>query len=716
MTLYAEVILSLPIDHGFTYIVPPSFREKAKIGSRVLVPFSQRVLTGFIVKLRKRRLVKEFQLKEIQKVLDERPVFSPSFLSFTRKLSDYYCSSWGELLQASLPPSLLLKTETKIFLTEEGKRELKKGEISRDERGILNLLQKRAYSTLFLKRKLKVKNFSLLLSRLEKRGLIRIQRRFKEKKLKNEVILPSRPTQLEIDFSLEEQFRQVADYIAQRSGEQGFSPFLLYGSLAKREAVYFYLIKKNLEKKKKILFLVPEISLTKTLIEKFEKKLGEKVACLHSRLSEKRRETEWRKIKKGDVELVVGPRSALLSPLVNIGLIIVDEEQDESYYQQESPTYDARKGSWFRAKQECCALVYGSAFPSVEAFYRARKRGYLLSLKNGTGKRKVEVVDERKERRILSQRLKERIGKKLKKREPILIFINRRGYASFLFCSRCNHIPRCLHCDISLTYHKKEEKLVCHYCNYSIPKITHCPQCGTRIIRKRGLGIEVIEEELKRVFPQSRVACFDTDVAKTKREQERIISRFAKGKIDILVGTQLLAHQVDLPLVSLAIIFYPETTLTLSDFKASQRTFQNLIQMMKFVRDDNEAEVIIHTSFPDHFSIRCAALDGYISFFNQEIKFRRLMNYPPFSFMAEVLFQGDNLRNLAWKSRQFSHQVDKYGNDVEILGPALASVAKVRGMNRVQFVLKTRKRRLLKQALKEYLNMVKLRKSILIWD
>lgn len=237
-----------------------------------------------------------------------------------------------------------------------------------------------------------------------------------------------------------------------------------------------------------------------------------------------------------------------------------------------------------------------------------------------------------------------------------------------------------------------------------------------RLSERWVLGIEVIEEELERVFPQSRVTCFDTDVVNTKREQERILSRFAKGKIDILVGTQLLAHQVDLPQVSLVIIFYPEMTLALSDFKASQRTFQNLIQMMKFARDDNEAEVFIHTSFSDHFSIRCAALEDYVSFFNQEIKFRRFMNYPPFSHTAEILFQGANMRNLAKKSRQFSHQVGKYGNDIEILGPALASVAKVRGMNRVQFVLKTRKRNLLKQVLRESLKIVKLRKSVLIWD
>ena len=716
MTLYAEVILPLPLDRSFTYIVPPTGQKRAKEGSRVLVPFRQRILTGFIVKLRKRRQAKDLKLKEIHEVLDKTPVFSADFLAFTRKLTDFHFSSWGEILQSSLPPSFYHKTETKVYLTDEGRKALKGKEISSDEREVLGLLQKSAYSPLFLRRKTKIKNLSALLSRLEKKDLILIQRRIKKGKVREEKSPLRQPTQLEMDFSLDNKSLQVADAILQRSRKKGFSPFLLQEALEKREAVYFYLIKKTFEKKKKVLFLVPEISLTKTLVEKFEKRLGEKVACLHSRLSDKRRAMEWRRIKKGDVELVLGPRSALLSPLSDIGLIVVDEEQDESYYQQESPAYDARKGAWFRAQQERCPLLFGSAYPSVGSYYRAKKKGYLLTMGNGTKKRKVEIVDERAEQKIITQKLKEKIGERLKKREPILVFINRRGYAFFLFCARCNYIPHCMHCDISLTYHKKDEKLVCHYCNYSIPKITHCPECGAKIIRKRGVGIEVVEEELKRAFPQSKVVCFNTDVIKTKREQEKILSRFAKGKIDILVGTQLLAHQWNLSLVSLVTIFYPETTLTLSDFKAGQKTFQNLVQMMRFVRTDDAGEVIIQTWFPDQFGIRYAVSDDYVSFFKQEIKFRRLMNYPPFSHMAEVLFQGENLRYLAQKSRQFSQQIRKFDADIEVLGPALAPVAKVRGRNRIQLVLKAKKGRYLAQALRESLRMVKFRPSVLMWD
>ncbi len=716
MTLYAEVVLPLPLDRSFTYIVPPTSQGRANVGSRVLVPFRQRILTGFIIKLRKKKQVKDLQLKEIHEVLDEMPVFSADFLAFTRKLSDYHFSIWGEILQSSLPPSFYHKTETKIFLSDAGEKALKGKEISSPERKVLSLLQKSAYSPLFLRRKTKIKNFSSLLSLVEKKGLIRIQKRIKKKKVRKEEGPHRQPTQLEMDFSLDNQSLLAAETVFQKSRKVGFSPFLLRGIQNKREAVYFYLIKKTFEEKKKVLFLVPEISLTESLVEKFEKRLGEKVACLHSRLSEKMRAMEWRRIKEGDAELVLGTRSALFSPLSNIGLIVVDEEQDESYYQQESPAYDARRGAWFRAQLQRCPLVFGSAYPSVESYYRAKKKGYLLTVGNGLKKKNVEIVDERTEMKIISQRLREKIGEKLEKRERILVFINRRGYASFLFCTRCNYIPHCINCDISLAYHKKDEKLVCHYCNYSIAKIDRCPQCGAKIIRKRGVGIEVVEEELSRVFPESKIVCFDSDVIKTKKEQERILSRFAQGKIDILVGTQLLAHQWNLPLASLVTIFYPETTLALSDFKAGQKTFQNLVQMMRFVRTDDEGKVIIQTWFPDHFSIQDAASNDYISFFTQEIKYRRLMNYPPFSHMAEILFQGENLRYLAEKSRQFSKHFRKFEASIEVLGPALAPVARVRGRNRIQLVLKAKKERLLVQALRKSLKIVKFRPSVLRWD
>jgi primosomal protein N' (replication factor Y) len=716
MTVYAEIILPLPIDQAFSYAVPEWCRDRAKIGTRALVPFHKRLLTGFIVDIKKRRKTRDLKLKEIVEVLDEKPVFSSAFLSFTKRLSDYYYSSWGELLQSSLPPSFILKSKKRISISEKGKTFLKNKDIPKEERELLGFLQRRAYSAHFLRRKIKGKSISYLLSRLEERGLVHIQSDIKKVRRREKALSSSAQTQLEIDFSIDTQSLQIADRIVGKIGKQVFSPFFLYGPSEKRESVYFYLIKKVLAEGKRVLFLVPEIALTQSLREKFEIKLGEKVALFHSRLSESRRELEWQKVRGGEADAVVGSRSALFSPLEDLGLIVVDEEQDGSYYQPESPSYDARKGAWLRAKQERAVLVFGSSIPSVEAFYKAKKRGYLLPLKNGKKKGMVEIVDERQEKRLISRRLEEKIRGQLIKGESVLVFFNRRGYASFLLCSRCNYIPRCIHCDIALTYHKREEKLVCHYCNYSIPRKDDCPVCGSRIITKRGVGIEAVAEELENIFPQSTVGLFDTDAVKGKGIEERILRSFQRGKIDILIGTQLLAHQAGLPQVSLVAILHPETILTLSDFRASQRTFQTLNQMMKFLRNSNEAEAVIQTALPYHFSIRQGAFQDYLSFYRQEIKFRRLMNYPPFSHIIEILFQGKDLRSVARQSREFRASIRKDGGDIEILGPALAPVTKVRGRNRIQVILKARKKGKLDKVLRKSLRSIKLRKSILVYD
>ena len=715
MTSLAKVILSLPLDQSFSYIVPESFQEKTKIGSRVLVPFGQRMLTGIIINLEEESLTQKFKLKEIVEVLDEEPLFSSSFLSFTRRLCDYYYSSWGEVLQSALPPSFILKTRARAFLTEKGKALLRDESLSKEEREILGYLQKGAYSASFLKRKLKFKNFPALLSRLEKKELVGIQKEVKRSSGRAEPRSPLSQTQLEIDFSLDSFCAQVAAAVAQKIGKKVFSPFYLYGPSERREAIYFSLIREALAKGRRVLFLVPEIALTQALRAKFEKRLGEKAALLHSRLPARSREAEWKRIKEGEAVVVVGPRSALFSLVKDLALIIVDEEQDESFYQQESPGYDARHGAWMRAEEEGAVLVYGSAFPSVSAFYRARKGGYLFSLGEGEARKgKVEIVDSRQERGLISRKVEEKIFQRITKGEQVLVFINRRGYASFLFCSRCSYVPRCSRCDIALSYHKREERLICHYCNYSLPKMETCPECGSKMIRERGVGVEAVEEELKKKFPQSRVSSFETGLS--KKEQETSLRSFRKKKIDILVGTEFLAHQWDLPPVAMMAILFPETILALADYRASQRTFQTLTQMMKFLASDEEAELVIQTAMPHHFSITQAASEDYLSFFSQELKFRRLMNYPPFSHMVEILFLGQNLRSVARSSREFSEGVRAGAGEVEILGPALASVSRVRGLYRVQIILRAGRREEIDSVLRESLRKVKSRRSVFVYD
>ncbi len=716
MTLYAEVALPLPLSQTFFYLIPEDWQSQVQIGARVLVPFRGRVLTGFVVSLKKRRAKRDIRLKEIEEVLDEKPLFPENFLYFTRRLSDFYYTSWGEFLQASLPPTYVLKSKRMIHLSAEGEEALRKEKLSEEEKAILILLQKKSYTAAFLQRKFGKKRASSFLSRMSRKGYIHFQRDIKKRERRRLRPVLASQKQLEIDFGLSGKLRNFAEAIVQKTSPRAFSPFLLVGPEDERKALYFNLINRVLEREEKILFLVPEISLTQHLIEKFEKKLGKQAAILHSQMPQRTREAEWLKVRSGEAKVVVGPRSALFSLLDNLGLIIVEEEHDDSYFQQENPSYDARRGAWLRAKEEKAVLIYGSAMPTVEAFYQAKKRGYLLDLEQKEQKREVTIVRGRSGRDIMSQQFRESLGEKLNKGEQALIFINRRGYAPLIVCSNCRHIPKCINCDIALTYHKKEEKLVCHYCNYSLPKPEVCPECKSRIIRLMGYGIEAVEEELKKYFPRARIFSFASDEIKGRKEQERMVHSFSKGKVDILVGTQLLAHRADLPPVSLVGILYPETLLGLADYRASQKTFQTIRLMMSHLQNNDQGKVLIQTELPSHFSIQAAAAQDYGSFFNQEMKLRRLMNYPPFSHMIGVLFQGENLRILAHKSREFSTLLKKEAGKIEVLGPSLAGVKRLRGVNRVQMILKARRKKYLDEALRESLKKVKLRGSISVFS
>jgi primosomal protein N' (replication factor Y) len=716
MSRYAEVVLGLPLRQTFTYAVPETYRARIRVGSRVLVPFHRQKLTGFIVGLRSRRRTKEYALKEILELLDDVPVFSPDFLSFTQKLSRTFFASWSEMLQASLPPAYLPKIRTKYYLSTEGKSKLEEGPLSGEEHQVLELLRKGSYTRRFIKSKYRQKNLSSVLLRLERKGFIRVEREEQKSPRRKDEIAADLPVQLEMDFSLDDKSHQVLEVISKRISENVFSPFCLHASQEKRIAVYFGLIRRILSSRKKVLFLVPEISSIQSLREALVKKLGKGTALLHSELTEKRWEVEWKRIKEGKAEVVVGPRSAILAPLEDIGLIIVDEEQDEAYYQRESPAYDARRGAWLRARQSSSILLYGSSIPSVETYHRAKNGGFLLSLEEKPVFKKVEIMENRPKSGVLAERLLRRIEERLKKKEPVLVFFNRRGYASFLICPRCRYVPRCGRCDVALRYHKKEDKLFCHYCGFSAPRNSVCPECGGRIVPSRSYGIEVVEEELQKRLPQYRIECFDRDVVKTKEIQNKTLDLFNEKKIDILLGTQLLARQERLLPVSCVVVLNPEILLTFPDFRASQKTFQSLSQMVKFVAREGNPELVIQTALPLHYSIRSAAFEDYAYFFSREIDFRRFLNYPPFFHVAEVLLSGGNLRALARESRYFFSRVKAQTEEVEIWGPALASVARVREKYRIQVVMKSKKKRALDRALCISLENVKSKKTVFLYD
>jgi primosomal protein N' (replication factor Y) len=715
MTLYADVVLPLPLDRPYTYSVPVELEGRAAVGSRVLVPLGERRLTGFVVGLRKKKPRISLKLKPVAEVLDEKPFFTPELLAFTRRLSRSSFTPWGEILRAAVPPSLLLRTRASVSLTPKGKEALEQGTLSDEERRVADLLEPRPHSPLYLERKVQAKNLPALLARMRKKELVIVEKKLKLVSRRERDELSAGPTQLELDFSLDEGLRKAARAILEVMAKKAFSPFLLFGPAGRREAVYFHLIREAAARSGRVLYLVPEISLTPALIEKYKRKLGDGLAILHSRMTDRQRELEWQKIKERRAAVVIGPRSALFAPLPDLRLVILDEEQDETYSQQEGLPFDVRKAARIRAEEEKAALVQGSAAPTVESFYSARKGRFLIDLGRETATAKVLLLDFRRASGLVDPRLKRAIQDRLEKREQVILFFNRRGYASHLVCGRCGHVPRCDRCDLSLAYHKKEGKLVCHACRRSVPAVLNCPRCKGRLVVRMSAGIEAVAEELRTSFLGCRVEVFAADEAARKEKKDALLRGFERKEIDILVGTQSLARQPGLPPVTLAGVLHPEMILHLADFRSGQKAFLLIRSAFHFLREGETSEVHIQTSAPDHYSIREAARGDYLGFFEQEIRFRRLLDYPPFSFLAEVFFSGENARHVAATARMFVTRVKDSGKDVQVFGPSVASMARKRGLFRVQVNLKTRRLETLNGVLSPSLKGIRSEKSVFLF-
>jgi primosomal protein N' (replication factor Y) len=521
-----------------------------------------------------------------------------------------------------------------------------------------------------------------------------------------------------MDFSLDKETDRLMEPLRSKLRAGIFSPHLLQLPAVQRRAVYQALLRECLSRGRRVLYLTPEISLSQDFLADIERKMGGRTALLHSRLSKAQRELQWRRIKGGEVDVVLGTRSALLSPLEEVGLIIVDEEQEEAFYQRENPAYDTRWGARLRAQQESALLVLGSAWPSVETYFRAKKRGSWLGLESRPVIRQTTILDDRTFQSVIGSKILNRVRRRLDNREAVVVFCNRRGYAAVLACSRCTYTPRCRRCDVAMSFHKKEGRLICHYCNATAIPSVSCPRCGSKIVATRGPGIEVISEELHRNFPEHRVESFDKDGAGKRSERDTILSRFQMGEVDILVGTPLLAHRADLIPVSMVVIFNPEVFLGISDFQAAQKTYQNMKRMIGFLRENRSSELIVQTSFPEHHSILQAALGEYRDFYRQELQYRQVMNYPPFSCMAEVVFQEENLRTAARRSREFISHLEKNekSSSLEILGPALAPLSRLRGKNRVQVFIKAGSRKELDTVLRESWESSRGRRSLFIFE
>jgi primosomal protein N' (replication factor Y) len=489
------------------------------------------------------------------------------------------------------------------------------------------------------------------------------------------------------------------------AGRGGFSPALLHGVTGSgKTEVYLTLIERMLEAKKRGLLLMPEIGLTPRVAWEFRERLGDQVAILHSGLADGERLDEWWRIKRGEVGVVIGTRSAVFAPLDNLKLIVVDEEHDPSYKQQEAPRYQGRDCALMRGKLNEALVVLGSATPSIESCYNARNGKYrYVRLNSRVQDRplpKVRLVDMREDFRqsekksVLSSELGKAIADRLERQEQVLVLLNRRGYSASVLCRSCGQTLPCRYCSIPLSYHKKRGQLLCHYCDYrmSLPKA--CPQCGSEYLYLVGEGTEKIEVLLEKDHPAARIERLDRDVAQRKNARGDILSRFQKREIDILVGTQMISKGHDFPQVTLAGILSADISLSFPDFRCAERTFQLLTQMAgRPGRGELVGEVLIQTFYPDHYCLKFVQQHDYDGFYEKELRFRRMMHYPPFSSLAMIQVTSKNLEEAGGTIQQLGKWLEgKAGKDFRILGPSPAPLARLKAEHRFQIILKASSR------------------------
>lgn len=492
--------------------------------------------------------------------------------------------------------------------------------------------------------------------------------------------------------------------------------FLLYGVTGSgKTEVYLQSIQRVLQEGKEAIVLVPEISLTPQMVKRFKGRFGDQVAVLHSGLSAGEKYDEWRKIQRKEVKVVVGARSAIFAPFENLGIIIIDEEHETSYKQEENPRYHARDAAIQRAVQHKCPVVLGSATPSLESFARAQKGVYhLLSLPkrmNNQALPSVEIVDMREElregnrsmfSRVLLDKIKDRLGKK----EQTVLFLNKRGHSSFIMCRDCGYVINCPNCDISLTYHRFNQQMKCHYCGHeaSVPNI--CPECESEHIRYFGTGTQKVEEELAKILPEARVIRMDVDTTSRKGSHERLLDQFQEGHADILLGTQMIAKGLDFPNITLVGVLSADTMLHLPDFRSSEKTFQLLTQVSgRAGRHELEGEVIIQTYTPEHYSVELAGEQDYDRFYEREMIVRKIHRYPPFYYISLVTVSHEELMKAVSVTEKITQYIgSRLSAEGIVLGPVASPIPRINNRYRYQCLIKYKREPGLGQALKTILD------------
>jgi len=710
--MIVRVTLELAMGKEFDYLVPDELAGLVEVGTRVKVPFGSRELLGCVTSLPETSSYSN--LRPIIKVIGKQSQVTPKVLRLSRWIADYYCCAPELALKAVLPVAVRREHDgwRQHLVVRLLQHQGDSPKLSKRQEEVMSLLQ--LGKDVPLQELLeKAQTTAQTVRRLEDKGLLVVSTEISERDpYAREAILPTQPLELSPEQAKAlKEITTAMDTPAPASGPVIKKNFLLYGVTGSgKTEVYLQAIAHALEQGKGAIVLVPEISLTPQTVERFKARFSSGphqtlVAVLHSQLSSGERHDEWHKIRQGRARIVIGARSAIFAPVEPLGLIIVDEEHEHSYKQEEVPRYHARDVAVVRAQMEDAAVVLGSATPSLESFYNVKLGKYrLLELPARADNRKmpvVRVVDMRLEARIdkgapiFSKVLVEAMTKRLERTEQTMLFLNRRGYASSLQCPLCGYVAQCPNCSISLTYHRHEQRLRCHICGYETPAPSVCPdpKCKNPAIRYSGLGTERVEATLNKLFPHAHIRRMDSDTLKRKEDYRNILGDFRTGKIDILVGTQMIAKGLHFPKVTLVGIIYADLSLYMPDFRAGERTFQLLTQVSgRAGRGDIEGEVFIQAFTPFHPAIQYARHHDFLSFYEQEIEFRRQLQYPPLTRIALITLKGVNEEKVKFLADHVKHKLENEQAafpGLIIKGPAPAPLARAETKFRYQIMLRT---------------------------
>lgn len=708
--MYAEVLIEYnakTIDKSFTYLIPEELKNELKVGMKVIVPFGNKLINGFVTNIIE-NFTNEYEIKEIKSIKDQEFILNNELFSLAEYLKKETLCTKIQAFQTMLPSSLKVKEQKTNYekLVSYIEINVKKEEINnyiannKSRIKQINILQKVLNEKKVLKKEIKGSSLNTLLEK-------KILKEVKEQEYRLKSV-----EEKEEDYQLSMEQQKIVDNIDLNMN----NTYLLHGVTGSgKTEVYIKLIKKVIKSGKTAILLVPEITLTTQIVERFYKRFGTDVAIFHSALSEGEKYDEYLKILRKEVHIVIGTRSAIFTPLENLGIIILDEEHTESYKQDTCPRYHARDIAKFRAEFNNIPLVLGSATPSLETMARAQKGVYkYLELSNRVGNAKlpeiniVDMTEEIKQRNfIFSTVLKEKIKERLEKKEQTILLLNRRGFSTIITCSSCGYTYKCPYCDITLTYHKSSNNLRCHYCGYTVLKSEKCPECHENALNYYGLGTEKLELELKNLFPWARIVRMDTDTTSKKGSHSKIIKDFKEHNYDILLGTQMISKGLDFPKVSLVGVINADATLNIPDFRSGEKTFSLLSQTAgRAGRKDIKGEVILQTFNKDNYILNCVKDNNYKKFYQYEMNNRHKLNYPPYYYLCSIKISSREYEMVSSEANKVKKYLESHlSENTIILGPTTASVFKINNIYNFQIIIKYKKDDKLFKTLKELDNI-----------